>query len=154
MEREPRVLQERIEAGTFDRRRIYAQEWIRGEENVDEKCRSEEALNSECRRRKRRAAAFAERGENRIDREHQHPEEHRAFVVSPHARDFVEEGFQRVRILRHVEDAEIRRDEAGDERPEREVNENREAECRARRNVPRDGRAFQPSDQPCSRLHK
>ena len=45
----------------------------------------------------------AEQGED------QHPQHHRAFMVSPHARDLVEQRLRRMRVRDHIRDREVRR---------------------------------------------
>ena len=111
MNREARVLQDRVEIAPFPWRLRDARKGIGGDKDEEEKRRAEQALHSERvgaqpvrdRRGKKRDQRAAER-------EHEHPKEHRAFVIPPDARDFVDEGFERMRVLDHIDEREIRDD--------------------------------------------
>ena len=67
---------------------------------------------------RRRQIAAEQRDHRAEQREDQHPQQHRAFVVPPHAGDLVEQRLRRMRILEHVGDREVGRDIAGRQRRE------------------------------------
>ena len=76
------------------------------------------------------ATAAAEQGED------QHPQQHRAFVVPPHAGDLVEQRLGRMRVGPHVLDREIRRDVGVHERDEGDRRAARAARARRARPTP------------------
>ena len=113
MEGEAGILEDGVEIATFDGRLIEAQERVRGEDHESEKRDRDHRLYGERAGLERRRQMAAEGGNRAAEqREDQDPEQQRALVVSPHAGDLVEQRLHRVRVLRHVDDREIRRDVA------------------------------------------
>jgi hypothetical protein len=68
-------------------------------------------------------------------RQDQDPQQHRAFVVSPHPGNFVDQGLQRMRILIHVHDGKIRRHVQRDQRTERRERKSHLGECGRARDI-------------------
>ena len=124
MKRERRVLQDGIEAAAVDRRRLEAKERIRGRENEEEEGERDRSLDREHARLERRRKIAAENGDGGAEqRQDQHPEQHRALVVAPHARDPIEERLRRVRVLGDVGDREVGADVGLGQREEGERDE-------------------------------
>ncbi len=119
MDREAQVLQDRVHAPAVKRRRRQAQERVRGEEDESEEAGADHALDREHARAQVRRQAGTEPGHGRAEqRQDQHPQDHRAFVVRPHTGDLVEERLGGVAVLRHGRQREIRGDVGVRERHE------------------------------------
>ena len=109
MHREANVLQHRVEVAALDRRARDAQKRIRGDEDEQIECSRDPALHRQHMRTQRQRQIVAESGDQAAEqRQDKHPEQHRSFVIAPHAGDLVEQRLHRVRILEHVDDGEIR----------------------------------------------
>ena len=110
MEGERRVLQQRIEAIPFDRRRIEAQEGIGAGDDEQKKGGADRSLDRQDARFELKRQIVAEQGDCRAEqREDQHPQHHRAFMVPPDARNLVEQRLRRMRVLPDIGEREIRR---------------------------------------------
>jgi hypothetical protein len=129
MDREPGILEQRVEVAPLDRRLGDAGERVRGREDEDQERVRDRALDRE--RVGAQAIGHAGAGERHHgaeQRQDQHPQEHRALVVPPHAGKLVDERLLRVRVLDDVEHREVgghvgarqRRERESDEREHRE----------------------------------
>ena len=125
MDREPDILQQRIEVASLGRRARDAQERIRARENKEIKRRRDPGLNAERIGAQARRQILAKGRDHRAEHaQDQHPEQHRAFVVSPHAREFVNKRHRRMRILEHIEHREVGADITGGQSREGDRNKN------------------------------
>ena len=119
MEGETGVLQDRVDAVAVERSWVEALERVRREHDEGEEAEADHALHGKrVGLESRRQVAAIDRQRRSEQRQDQHPEQHRAFVVRPYAGDFVEEGLRRVRVGGHDADREVRRDEGPDQRCE------------------------------------
>ena len=131
MESEARVLQERIQARAVQRRRPDARERVGSEQREGEEARTDHRLDREHAHLKRLAQAAAEYGDHRAEqRQDQNPEQQGSFMVSPHAGQAVEQRLERMGVLRHSRDREVRENIGPGERPERDCGEDKLAERR------------------------
>ncbi len=80
----PGSCSKRIEAGTFERHRVQAQEGIGGEDDEQQERCGKQALHTQRRAGQPRTAALQECHQPGIKRQYQHPQKHRAFMVPPH----------------------------------------------------------------------
>ena len=141
MDREAGVLQDRIEVAALPRRRRDARERIGGEQNEKKKGRAEQPLHGERVGAQPVGHCVGENRDQRAaKRENEHPQKHRAFVVSPHAGDFIDERLQRMGILDHVDEREVGNDmrigqRAIGERDEQELRDRRGARDAHQRGV-------------------
>ena len=141
MDREPGVLQNRIEVAPLEGRGRESLERVRGQENEGEEGHADQALNGERVGAQGAWQSAAKQGDERAeDRQNEDPQQHRAFVVPPHARDFVDRGHRHVRVLGDVENGKIRgqvRIDEGceSERDQRELDQRRVAPDRHESNV-------------------
>src|SRR5271154_4227466 len=91
MDREARVLENGIEVASLEGRGREALERVRGQENEGEESDADQALNSERVGAQGARQRAAEQGDERAEqRENQDPQQHRALVVPPYARDLVD----------------------------------------------------------------
>ena len=130
MHREPDVLQDRVEVAPLGRRLRDAQERVRGDQDEEIERAGDPGLHGEhvgaqCVRQ----VSSEQRDQRAEDAQDQHPQQHRAFVIAPHAGELVDERHRRVRILEHVQHREIGADVSRGERAERG---RREGELRER----------------------
>ena len=109
MDREPDVLQHRVEVVALDRRRHRAAaNGLDVNRMKSEEGGSDPALHREHQRLEPVRQVAAEGRDQRTEqRQDQDPEEHRALVVPPHAGDLVEERLRRVGVLGDVEHREV-----------------------------------------------
>ncbi len=108
MEGERGVLQDRIEAVAVGGRRIDAQERIGGEQNEEAERHRDRGLHGEHVGFQRRRQVAPEGGDGGAEQgEDQHPQDHRALVVPPHAGDAIEQRLGRVRVRHDVGDGEV-----------------------------------------------
>ena len=108
MHGEAEILQDRVEVLPLDRRRVEAEERVGGDEDEDEEGARDPGLDAEDVRPQRVGqVAGEERHQGAEEGEDEHPQHHRAFVVSPYARELVEERHHRVRVLPDVEHREV-----------------------------------------------
>ena len=99
MEGQCRILQDRVEAIAFDGRRVDAQERVGGEHDEEQEGEADRALyRHHAGAQFKRQVLTEERHGSTVESEDQHPEQHRAFVVSPYAADLVEQRLGRMRI--------------------------------------------------------
>ena len=111
MDREADVLQDRIEVTALDRRIGDPRKRIRGRENEQIERRTDPRLRRQDERTQRARQVIAECRHHRAEqRQDQHPQQHRAFVIPPYSGDLVDHRLQRMGILIDVCDREIRRD--------------------------------------------
>jgi hypothetical protein len=104
----PGVLQQRIQVAAFRRRREQTLERIGREQHEQQKADAHEPHDGQhARRYFERQIAAENRDRERPAREHQRPQQERAFVRSPRGGKPVHRGQLRVRVLRHVEHGEI-----------------------------------------------
>ena len=104
MDRERRVLQERVEIAPVGRRRIEAQERIRGGEREQQEAEADDAQHAEHARREARAAAARRRSPPppSSSASSEDPQQQRAFVRAPQRRHAIEQRQRGVGILRDV----------------------------------------------------
>ena len=106
---EARVAQYRVEAHAVRRRRPQPQKRVRGEQDKQQKPDADHRLHGKNPRPQRRRQIPPEQRDRRAEqRQDEHPEEHRALVVAPDARQFVEERLCAVGIGRDIGQREIR----------------------------------------------
>ncbi len=109
-------------------------ERVRGEEDEEEEARGDEAHDAEHARDEPLGQVAAEDGDReRPSREHQHPQQDRAFVRAPRRREAVVRGQARVGVRRDVGDREI----VGDERVGERREGGRDEKEKPRRDGPR-----------------
>jgi hypothetical protein len=124
VEGQARVLQQRVEVLAVRRRRPDPLERVRGEQGKQQEADADQALDGEHPgAQPRRQIASEQRHRRAEQRQDQDPQQQRSLVVAPHARHLVEHGFQRVRILHHVGDREIRGHEGVHQRQEGDQHE-------------------------------
>ena len=109
----------------FEGRRREARERVRGRQDEEVERRRDPGLDGEHVGPERRRQVGAEdRDEGAEQRQDQDPQEHRALMVPPDARELVDERHRRMGVLEHVRDREVgdhigrrqRRERRGDER--------------------------------------
>ena len=124
MKREARVLEQRIEVVAVERRRVEAEERIRGRQDEDQEADPDQPLDRKHPGTQGGGQVAAEqRDQPAVERQDPDPENERALVVAPHAGEFVEQGLRGVGIVRHVRDGKIRHDEGVHQAGERRRNE-------------------------------
>ena len=124
MNREARILQDRVEIAALERRVGDAQERVGGQQDEEKEGDRDPGLHAEhVGLEPRRQIAAEQRDQRAEQRQDQHPQQHRAFVIPPHAGDLVDQRLERMGVLEHVDDREIRAQVAGDQRAERERDE-------------------------------
>ena len=110
MEGERGVLQDGIETAAFGLGRD-AQEGIGGEDDEEQEGHGDAGLHGQHVGAQGGGQIAAEEGDGGAeDGEDQHPQQHGALVVPPHAGDFVDQRLGRVRVGPHRLDGEVRRD--------------------------------------------
>jgi hypothetical protein len=88
------VLQHRVEVAPLDRRRHQAQERVRGEQDEQIERACDPGLHRQHMGAQRQRQVVAERGDQAAEqRQDRHPKQHRSFVVTPDAGNFVEQRF-------------------------------------------------------------
>src|SRR5690606_21701324 len=120
VEGEAGVLEQGIETLPGGRREGQALEGAGGEEEGGKEAETERRLRSE--RRDQRLFAkplFEQRNERSREAEDRQPQEHRAFVVAPCARDLEQHGLQAVAIARNEFDRHVGAHEEGDQKAKR-----------------------------------
>ena len=89
-----------------------------------QKAQPDHALHGERVGFERIGQTLPEHGDGRAeDRQDQDPQQHRAFVVAPDARDLIDERLGRVRVGDDVGDGEVRRDKGIGQTSERQRDE-------------------------------
>ncbi len=119
MEGEARVLQERVEVVAVQRRVGQPQERVRGEQQEHQERDRDAGLHAQHQRLEalwQRPAPDRHGGPE--DRQDQHPQQQRALVVPPDARDLVDHRLGGMRVGGHQLDREIRGHEGPGQRPE------------------------------------
>ena len=102
MEGEADILQQGIEARALLRRDRQPLERIGAEQEKGIETQSHEALRGKDGLHHAFGQPPLDHGDQRPRRgQHRHPEQHRAFVIAPRARQLVDHRFQRMRIVRH-----------------------------------------------------
>ena len=105
------VLQERVEVLPVEGRHRHAQERVGGEQDKEEKRHADHGLNTQHPRPQRGRQVGAEPRHRRAkERDNEHPQEHRAFVIAPDTRHLVEHRLVRVAVEHHQTQREIRGD--------------------------------------------
>ena len=119
MRRERRVLEDRIEALAIERRRVEAQERVRGQQHEGEEADPDQGLHREhpCLEGGRQVAP-EQRDAAAVEREDPDPQHERALVVAPRGGDLVDQRLGGVRVGRDVGDREVGRREGMDQRAE------------------------------------
>ncbi len=128
----------------LERRRRQALERVRGQQDEGEEGGADHPLHGERVGAQPRGQRAAEDGDERAERrQDQRPQQHRAFVVAPHAGELVDRRRGAVRILGDVEHREVGGQMRPGERGEGERDEDELAERGARpdRHQRRDRRA-------------
>ncbi|MGY4496409.1 hypothetical protein ACVWYH_000336 [Bradyrhizobium sp. GM24.11] len=93
----------------FDRRIDDAQERIRGDQDEEIEGAGDPGLDREHMRAQRQGQIVAEGGDQSAEQgQDRHPQQHRAFMVSPHSGDLVDQRLHGVGILVDIGDGEIR----------------------------------------------
>ncbi|MGY3360318.1 hypothetical protein ACVWZK_006981 [Bradyrhizobium sp. GM0.4] len=124
MHGETDVLKHRIEIASLDRRVGDAQERVGGHQDEEIEGAGDPRLYGQHVRAQRQRQIVAEgRDQSAEQREDRHPQEHRAFMVSPHASDLVEQRLHGVGILVDVDDGEVRLHVQHHKRDERRTDE-------------------------------
>jgi len=109
MDRQPRVLQERVQADAIIRHWRHPGERVGAEDQEGEKPSRGQALHRDCPRPQARGQGLSEPDHGRPEQRHDHdPEQHRAFMIAPGAAELVDHRLARMRMRRHQLDAEIR----------------------------------------------
>ena len=91
MHREADVLQDRVEIASLGRRLRDAQERVRGHQDEQVERARDPGLHGEHVGAQRVRQVRAEQRDQRAEqREDQHPQQHRAFVIAPHAGELVD----------------------------------------------------------------
>ena len=140
MEGEAGILQQRIEAVAVERRGRDALEGIRGEQQEGEEADADQRLDREHAAAQGVGQVGAEdRDRGAEQRQDQRPQQHRALVVAPHARDFVDQRLGRMRVGDDVGDGEVGRHVGLGQRAEGQDHQERLGERRgaAERHQPR-----------------
>ena len=149
MDREADILKDRIEILTLERHRKDAREGIGGQKDEGEKGRQNPGLHRKDIGLQARGQIAPKGCDQRAEKgENQHPEQHRAFVIAPDARDLEDHGFERMGVLEDVEDGEVGCDIGGGERRE---GEGEQEKARARRHRPDIHQALVPDPRPNQR---
>ncbi len=121
MNAERRILQERVQPCALKWRWIQPQEGRRCKQQIGQRADRQQALNAERARLEQVApGAHPQRTCCAKAKRDKTPERHRAFMVPPGACDLVDHRLQRVRIVRHQRDREIRPGKGHDQRHERQ----------------------------------
>ena len=108
MEGERGVLQHRVQPLPVERRGHQPRERIGRGDDEEQKGRADRALHGEHIRLELARQIGAEGRHRRAEQgEDQHPQNHRAFMVPPHARDLVEQRLRRMRIAPDILDREV-----------------------------------------------
>ena len=125
MEGECGVLQHGVQPLPVERRGTQPRERIRRGDDEQKKRRGDRALHGEHIRLELARQIGAEDRDRRAEQsEDQYPENHRAFVIPPHARDLVEQRLRRMRIAPDILDREIRGDVRRHQRDEGDRDQN------------------------------
>ncbi len=147
MDHHPRVLEQRVELATFGGGRDQAVERVRRREQEEQEAEREQAHHGEDPGRDFLGQVAAEGGDReRPDRQHQQPEQDRAFVAAPGRGDPVLQRQGAVRIGRDVEDREVVADEA--EREADEGERDQRASASRRRVAPGPSSRHRPRAAP------
>ena len=134
MDRERRILQQRIQIATVLRGRPQALERIRRRENEEREAGADQAQHAEHATRHRRRHVAAERSDrDGPDRLHEQPQQQRAFMRAPHGGESIERRQRGVRVLRDVQHGEVVQIERIRQAREREGGEHELARDGARR---------------------
>ncbi len=120
MNRETRILQQRVQVPTIGRCRDESQERIRRRQREQQEADADEPEHSEYTRSEaRRQLARAEGDGDRPDAQQENPEQQRAFMRTPHGGHSINHRQRGVRVLRDVEHREVEIHERRDETAER-----------------------------------
>jgi hypothetical protein len=108
MDGEADILQHRGQAVALQRRERHALERIGGNEDEGEEGNADPGLHRQGVRLHPVGEIVAEDGDRRPEqRQDEHPQQHRAFVIAPHARDLEDQRLLRVGVLDDVEEREV-----------------------------------------------
>ena len=108
MEHHARILQQRIQVAAVGRRRKQAVERVRREQHEEQEAEADEAHDAEhARDHLVGQMAAPQRDRDRPPAEHQHPQQHRAFVRAPGRGEPVVERQLRVGVGRDVQHREV-----------------------------------------------
>ena len=128
-------------------------ERVRGEQDEQIEGAGHPGLHRQHMGAQRQRQIVAERGDQAAEqRQDRHPEQHRSFVVTPDAGDLVDQRFQRMRILEHVGDGEIRADVQHHQQRERDAGEQKLRQRGRARDVHQGDIAAARTDQRHRRL--
>ena len=109
MEGEAGVLQQRVQVLPVHRRNGQPQEGVRGEQQEGQKGHPDHPLHGQHTGAQGRRQVASEPGHaGPIQRQDQHPEQKRAFVVPPDAGNLVDQRLERVRVLHHQPQRKVR----------------------------------------------
>ena len=149
MEDEAGVLQQRVEPAAVGGHREQPLERVRGEDDEGEEQRADAALDAEDAGTQRFAdAVVGHRDQAAEDREDQHPQQHRPFVVAPRRAEPVDQRLRRMAVLGDEREREIGAGEPRHQAAERQDDERRRG--RRRRVRPNAISAGSPRDAPYS----
>jgi len=109
MNGEAGILQDGVEIAALQRSLGDAQEWIGRDQNEENECHRDRGLHREHVGFEPRRQIAAEQRDQRTEHaEDEDPQQHRAFVIAPHAAELVDERLCRMGVLEHVDDGKIR----------------------------------------------
>ncbi len=155
MNREADVLEDGVEVLALHRRQQEARERVGSQKDEGEERRRDPGLDrQDVRLQARRQVTPEQRDERSEEAQDQHPQKHRALVVSPHARHLVEHRLERMGILVDVEDREVGRDMREGQRREGEGEEHEAAGRGDRSRLHQPGVAGARADRRQRRLHQ
>ena len=121
MHRETEILQDRIEVAAFQRSLGEPPKRVGGKEDEKIKRGCDPGLHRQHVGLERSRQIDAERCDQGAEqRQDQHPQQHRAFVIAPDAGELVDQRHLRMRILVNIDHREIRRHIAKCQRAERQ----------------------------------
>ncbi len=109
MDRETEILKDRVQVLPLGRHRLQTQERIGGQEDKKQECDANPCLYGKHIGFERFRQVATEDGNKRAKKhQNEQPQQHRAFVVSPHARQLVKRRHQRMGVFPDVANGKIR----------------------------------------------
>ena len=111
MNGERRILQDRVQAPALDRSRVKPVERVGGQQDKQQEGHRDRALHGNHAGLEAGRQVATEYGHSRTeDRQDQHPQHHRAFMVPPYARDLVDQRLVGMGVHVNVLDRKVGRD--------------------------------------------
>ena len=119
------VLEQGVQPPALDRRRVEPRERVRGEQQEGVEAEPDGGLGAKCSDQHRFAKSLAEQRDPRSrGGQHADPQQHRALVIAPCAREFVNPRLGAVAVGRDQCDRQVGAQEHGDEQGEGQQGEN------------------------------